>query len=108
MLISTCESNHLCAGLDVLKFEEQYSRVVRSQASVTLKITKCTTIGPPRIGKTCLKNLLIGQEWDVEAGTASTDVMEAPEWVECYSLEEGGAEDLWKLLTPSSPIMLSW
>ena len=99
MLISTRECNHLCAGLDLLKFQEQYSEVVRNQASVTLKITKCTTIGPPRIGKTCFKNLLIGQEWDVEAGTASTDVMKAPEWVECYSLEEGGAEDLWKLVS---------
>ena len=99
MLISTYVCNHLCAGLDVLKFQEQYSEVVRNQASVTLKITKCTTIGPPRIGKTCLKNLLIGQEWDVEAGTASTDVMEAPEWVECYSLEDDGAEDLWKLVS---------
>ena len=83
----------------MIKFQEQYSEVVRNQASVTLKITKCTTIGPPRIGKTCIKNLLIGQEWDVEAGTASTDVMEAPEWVECYSLEEGGAEKPWKLLS---------
>ena len=64
-----------------------------------MKITKCTTIGPPRIGKTCLKHLLTEQEWDVEAGTASTDVMEAPEWVECYSVEEGGAEKPWKLLT---------
>ena len=73
--------------------------MVRNQASVTLNITKCTTIGPPRIGKTCLKHFLTGQEWDVEAGTASTDVMEAPEWVECYSLEEGGADKPWKLLS---------
>ena len=73
--------------------------MVRNQASIELKITKCTTIGPPRIGKTCLKHLLTEQEWDVEAGTASTDIMEAPEWVECYSLEEGGAEKPWKLLT---------
>ena len=99
MLISTCECNHIHAGLDVLKFQEQYSEVVRNQASVTLKITKCTTIGPPCIGKTCFKNLLIGQEWDVEAGTASTDVMEAPEWVECYSLKDDGAEDLWELVS---------
>ena len=34
----------------------------------------------------------------MEGGTASTDVMEAPEWVECYSVEEEGAEKLWKLL----------
>ena len=64
-----------------------------------MKITKCTTIGPPRIGKTCFKHLLTGQEWDVEVGTASTDVMEAPEWVECYSVEDGGAGELWKLLS---------
>ena len=80
-------------------FQEHYSEVVRNQASIELKITKCTTIGPPRIGKTCLKNLLTGQEWDLEGGTASTDVMEAPEWVECYSVEEGGAGELWKLLS---------
>ena len=73
--------------------------MVRNQASIELKITKCTTIGPPRIGKTCLKHLLTGQEWDIEAGTASTDVMEAPEWVECYSVEEGGAEELWELVS---------
>ena len=91
--------NYLCAGLDVLMFQEQYLEVVRTQANIELKITKCTTIGPPRTGKTCLKNLIIGREWDVKAGTASTDVMEAPEWVECYSVEEGGAEDLWKLLS---------
>ena len=35
----------------------------------------------------------------MEAGTASTDVMEAPEWVECYSVEDGGAGELWKLLS---------
>ena len=73
--------------------------MVWNQASIELKITKCTTIGPPRIGKTCFKHLLTGQEWDVEAGTASTDVMEAPEWVECYSVEDGGAGELWKLLS---------
>ena len=89
---------HFHADQDLLKFEEQYSRVVSTSASVTLKITKCTTIGPPRIGKTRLKNLLTGQEWDVEGGTASTDVMEAPEWVECYSVEEG-TDELWELVS---------
>ena len=86
------------AGHDLREFEEHYSRAVETSASVTLQITKCTTIGPPRIGKTRLKNLLIGQEWDMEGGTASTDIMEAPEWVECYSVEGEGAEQLWKLL----------
>ena len=85
-------------GHNLQEFEEHYSEVVSNSASVTLQITKCTTIGPPRIGKTCLKHLLTEQEWDVEGGTASTDIMEAPEWVECYSVEEGGAMELWKLL----------
>ena len=88
----------LHAGHSLLEFEEHYSEVVSTSASVTLQITKCTTIGPPRIGKTCLKHLLTEQEWDVEGGTASTDIMEAPEWVECYSVEEGAAMELWKLL----------
>ena len=88
-----------CAGQDLLKFQQQYSEVVRNQASITVKITKCTTIGPPRMGKTCFKHLLTGTEWDIKEGTASTDIMEAPEWVECYSLEEGGAKKPWKRLS---------
>ena len=90
---------HCCAGSYLHEFEEHYSEVVRNQASVTLKITKCTTIGPPRVGKTCFKNLLTGQQWDMQAGTPSTDVMAAPEWVECYSLEEDQTEELWKLVS---------
>ena len=82
------------------KFERQYSKAVETSASVTLQITKCTTIGPPRIGKSCFKNLLIGVEWDEKEGTASTDIMEAPEWVECYSVEKEGSEQLWQLLPP--------
>ena len=89
------------AGQTVRNFEKRYAEAISKQASITLKITKCTTIGPPRKGKTCLKYLLTGQPWNVDAGTASTDIMEAPEWVECYSLEEEeGAEELWKLLSP--------
>ena len=88
-----------CTGEDLHTFEERYAVVVRNQATVTLKITKCTTIGPPRKGKTCLKHLLTGQKWDVKGGTVSTDVMEAPEWVECVGQKVGGAEDLWKLVS---------
>ena len=91
-------STTLHTGQDLLLFEKHYSEVVSTQASVLLKITKCTTIGPPRRGKTCLKHLLTGQKWDVEGGTVSTDVMQAPEWVECYSVGDKGAEELWELL----------
>ena len=88
------------AGQIIHNFEKHYAEAISKQASITLKITKCTTIGPPRKGKTCLKYLLTGHKWNMDAGTASTDIMEVPEWVECYSLEEEGAEELWKVLSP--------
>ena len=67
---------------------EEYQAVVEQNACITLQISKCTTIGPPRVGKTCLKYLLIGQTWDMEKGTASTNAMEAPEWVEVFREDE--------------------
>lgn len=80
------------------EFEQRYARAVESSALVKLNVTKCTTIGPPGVGKTCLKYLLTNRKWDKDEGTASTDVMEAPEWIECYSVEEGEAKGLWKLM----------
>ena len=87
------------AGQAFREVEEHCLEAVHTQPSITLKITKCTTIGPPRKGKTCFKYLLTGHQWDVMSETASTDVMEAPEWVECYSLEEEGVKELWKLVS---------
>ena len=92
LFLSSARSLH-----DVLGAE--YAEAIQSQANVTLQITKCTTIGLPRNGKTCLKHLLTGQKWDVEKGTASTDVMEAPEWVECYSLGKDAENSTWELFT---------
>ena len=79
------------------KFEDKYSEMIHNLTSVTLKITKCTTIGPSCSGKTCLKYLLTGQEWNPQEGVARTNVMDALEWVECHSIEEGGVGGLWKL-----------
>ena len=62
--------------------------VVEQNACITLQISKCPTIGPPCVGKTCLKYLLIGQKWDKGKGTASTDAMKAPEWVEVFHGDE--------------------
>jgi GTPase SAR1 family protein len=71
---------------------EEYEDVVKKNACITLHISKCTTIGPPRVGKTCLKYLLTGRKWDKHKGTSSTDVMEAPEWVEVH--RESGEDTL--------------
>ena len=74
-----------------LEFQKNLEDVLKTSASVTLKITKCTTIGPPEVGKTHLKCLLLGQEWDPNTGR--TDVIRAPEWVEHY-IEDSST---WKL-----------
>ena len=74
-----------------LEFQKNLEDVLKNSASVTLKITKCTTIGPPEVGKTHLKCLLLGQEWDPNTGR--TDVIRAPEWVEHY-IEDSST---WKL-----------
>ena len=76
-----------------LEFQKNLEDVLKTSASVTLKITKCTTIGPPEVGKTHLKCLLLGQEWDPNTGR--TDVIRAPEWVEHY-IEDSST---WKLFT---------
>ena len=74
-----------------IEFQKNLEDVLKTSASVTLKITKCTTIGPPEVGKTHLKCLLLGQEWDPNTGR--TDVIRAPEWVEHY-IEDSST---WKL-----------
>ena len=79
--------------LKALEFQKNLEDVLKTSASVTLKITKCTTIGPPEVGKTHLKCLLLGQEWDPNTGR--TDVIRAPEWVEHY-IEDSST---WKLFT---------
>ena len=61
------------------------------EGAITLQITKCTTIGPPRKGKTHLKYLLTNQLWDY---VGSTVTMVAPEWVEVYSSSK---DSIWKL-----------
>ena len=40
---------------------EQYKKAVRENALVTVGIVKAMTIGPPRVGKTCLRSLLLGK-----------------------------------------------
>ena len=73
----------------------EFNYLLKSEGAITLHITKCTTIGPPRKGKTCLKYLLTDQEWDIKETTKSTVVMEAPEWVECFSSERHSS--IWKV-----------
>ena len=42
-------------------YTDQYQRAMKENPVVTLKLAKAITTGPPRVGKTWLKSLLLGQ-----------------------------------------------
>ena len=42
-------------------YRDQYQKALKDNQVVTLKIAKAITTGPPRVGKTWLKSLLLGQ-----------------------------------------------
>ena len=42
-------------------YSDQYQRAMKENPVVTLRIAKTITTGPPRVGKTWLKSLLLGQ-----------------------------------------------
>ena len=73
---------------------QEFSDLLQEKGAITLQITKCTTIGPPRKGKTHLKYLLTDQLWD---NVGSTVAMVAPEWVEVYSSSKDSKDSMWKL-----------
>jgi GTPase SAR1 family protein len=67
--------------------------VLESVETVTLTITKCTAIGPPGVGKTALKHLLLGQE--LEPRTKGTGAVKPQEGLEQYVQDDA----TWKPFT---------
>ena len=62
---------------------EQYKKALRENAQVTVCIVKAMTIGPPRVGKTCLRNLLLGKAPPRES--SSTSLLKTAETVSMRS-----------------------
>ena len=58
---------------------EHYQKAVKHKGSVTLNIIRCVVIGPPNVGKSCLKHLLIHDE--PKKVTTSTPMLESPDVV---------------------------
>ena len=58
---------------------EQYKKAVEKKGSVTLNIIRCVVIGPPNVGKSCLRHLLIHDE--PRKVTTSTPILESPDVV---------------------------
>ena len=57
----------------------QYRKVIERHGSVSLNIIRCVLVGPPKVGKSCLKHLLVHNK--SKEVTTSTPVLESPEIV---------------------------
>ena len=77
---------------------EAYQEALEKQGSVLVEVIRCLFIGPPAVGKSSLKHLLVHNE--SKAVKTSTPVMEAPDVVrvtfEQYAIEEGSSN--WELV----------
>jgi small GTP-binding protein len=75
----------------------QYKMAVKQQGSVSVNIVRCVLVGPPKVGKSCLKHLLVHNE--PKEVTTSTPVLESPEIVtitpELYMTKQGSSS-VWK------------
>ena len=73
----------------------QYKKAIERQVSVSLNIIRCILVGPPKVGKSCLKHLLVYNE--PKEVTTSTPVLESPEVVtftatpELYMTHQGSS-----------------
>ena len=89
---------------------EAYQEALEKQGSVSVEVTRCLFIGPPAVGKSSLKHLLVHNE--SKAVKTSTPVMNAPAVVrvssEQYAIVEGSSN--WELVegeTMTQSVMLS-
>ena len=77
---------------------EAYQEALEKQGSVSVGVTRCLFIGPPAVGKSSLKHLLVRNKSKVVK--TSTPVMEAPDVVrvtsEQYAIEEGSSN--WEIV----------
>ena len=57
----------------------QYKKAIERQGLVSLNIIRCILVGPPKVGKSCLKHLLVHNQ--PKEVTIGTPVLESPEVV---------------------------
>ena len=83
----------LCTGITESECHELYQKAITDNPTITLHIAKAMTIGPPRVGKTALRHLLL--ELPLPEVSISTPVMKTAETVGILTLDEivSSAED---------------
>jgi GTPase SAR1 family protein len=79
---------------------DQYKKAIEKQGSVSLHIIQCVLVGPPKVGKSCLKHLLVRNE--PKEVTTSTPVLESPEIItftptdsELYIASNDSSSSVW-------------
>ena len=77
---------------------EAYQEALEKQGSVSVEVIRCLFIGPPAVGKSSLKHLLVHNE--SKAVKTSTPVMEAPDVVRVTSEQYAivGGSSNWELV----------
>ena len=87
----------------------QYKKAVDGHGSVSLNIIRCVLVGPSKVGKSCLKHLLIHNE--PKEVTTSTPVLESPEVVtftpELYMTHQGSSS-VWQPIKNMSGMINKW
>ena len=75
----------------------QYKKALSTHGLVSLNIIRCVLVGPPKVGKSCLKHLLVHNESNEV--TTSTPLLESPEVVtftpELY-ISRQGPSSVWQ------------
>ena len=87
----------------------QYKKALANHVLVSLNIIRCVLVGPPKVGKSCLKHLLVHNE--PKEVTTSTPLLESPEVVtftpELY-ISHQGSSSVWRLIKDMGGIVKKW
>ena len=87
----------------------QYKKAIERQGSVSLNIIRCVLVGPPKVGKSCLKHLLVHNE--PKEVTTSTPLLESPKVVtftpELYMTNQGSLS-VWQPIKDMGGIVKKW
>ena len=82
---------------------ELYQKAINDGPTITLHIAKAMTIGPPRVGKTCFRHHLLGQQ--PPECNPSTPVMKTAETISLSFVQPSKDDQGWIPLSAASGIM---
>ena len=98
-------------SLQVTSWMTQYKKAIERHGSVSLNIIRCILVGPPKVGKSCLKHLLVHNK--SKEVTTSTSVLESPEVVTFTGTPElcmahQGSSSVWQPIKDMGGMIKKW